>query len=262
MADDRELEPTEPASQRRLEEARAQGEVARSLEFSNFAILFSAAGVLILLTTSLGEDFRSLFTQAMTLDRAAIFSPWLTLTLLAQATWNALFAVLPTLLALFAVAALAPLLIGGWLFAPQRMRLDVGHLNPVARGRFFSLVSAFEVFKTLLKIVLLAAGLFALLWLNAASLAELIGDSAAAGAAALARWLGWKLLALGGLLAVVALGDAAFRVWYYRRGLRMTRAELLQEYRESEGDPAVKARIRARQRQLTALRSGEAQRSA
>lgn len=259
MADDRDFEPTEPASQRRLEEARAQGQVARSPEFLNLMILVGAAAALLLMTGSLSGNFGALFAQAVTLDRAAIFSPALMLPLLQSLVFEALWTLLPVVLGIFVIAAAAPLAVGGWLFAPQALTLDATRLSPL-RGvaRLFSLAGGFDLFRIFLKLALLAAGLFAILWQNTADLTQWAGADAPTNAALAARWLARNFLFLAALLAIVAAADVAFRIWYHRRGLRMTRAELAQEYRETEGDPAVRARIRARQRQLGAKRPTQA----
>lgn len=255
MADDRELEPTEPASQRRLEQARARGQVARSPEFSSFTVLLAAVGALILLTPSLSEQLLNLFSQAIIFDRTAVFSSSAVPSRLTAFSVAALLASLPVLLVLFLTTFFVPVLIGGWLFAPQGMVPDLTRADPLlGLRRLFSLPTAFGFLQTVIKVGLLAAALFTLLWLNAEALVDLRGNSAVASAAALARWLGWSLLSLAGVVSMVALGDALFRTWYYRRGLRMTRAEVSQEYREAEGDPAVKSRVRARQRLLLSAR--------
>lgn len=260
MADDRDFEPTEPASQRRLDEARAQGQVARSAELSTFVVLFAAALSITLLGTSLAQAFREVFAQAMVLDRATIFAPSAIATTFASVALNMLFAFLPLLLTVMAVTVGSAFLLGGWTFAPSALAIDVNRINPFAGAqRVFSLESLLRFFKHLFKAVSFGAAMIAVVWLEAEALPALLTDTATGSASALARWLGLSGLLMVGLLGVVATIDTVFAIWIHRRGLRMTRAQLSQEYRDSEGAPEFKSRLRARQRAVGRARRVSAQ---
>lgn len=255
MADDRDLDPTEPASQRRLEQARAQGQLPRSAEFSNFLALLAGVGALMILTPSLSEQFLKLFQQAISIDRAAIFDPAVLTARLGSAALEMLMALLPVLLILLAVPVLAAVLIGGWVVVPHTMAPDLSRNNPLTGFlRLFSLEHGFDFLKNVLKVTLLGGGLFALLWVNGGALGALVTDSGVSSSHAIGGWLGRGLLIIAATLLLVAFVDTLFKIWYYRRALRMTRSEVLQEYRETEGDPAVKAQVRARQQQRLSAR--------
>lgn len=255
MADDRDFEPTEPASQRRLEEARAQGRVARSPELSTFAVLITAVLSIMLPGAGLGEALRELFSQTMVLDRAVIFAPGAITATLASVALNVALGFLPFFLIVLAAMVGSALLVGGWTFAPSILAFDVDRINPLAGAqRVFSVESLFRFFKHVFKAVVFGVAIFAVLGLGAEALPALISETAAAGMKALARWLGLSGLLIVGLLGVLAIFDTVFAIWIYRRSLRMTRAEVLQEYRESEGAPELKSRLRARQREVGRVR--------
>ena len=242
MADDRDFERTEPASQRRLEEARAHGQVARSPELSTFAILTAAVLSITLLGAGLSQALRDLFVQTMVIDRSLIYAPGAMTAIFASVGLNTVFALLPLSLMILVVLIGSAFLLGGWTFAPGTLAIDADRINPLSGARrAFSVESLYRLFKYLLKAALFGAALFAVLWLHAYTLPGLVADTSAS---AMVRWLTFNLLMIVGLLGVVAVIDAAFAVWKYRRGLRMTRAELLQEHRESEGAPEPKARLR------------------
>lgn len=255
MADDRDFEPTEPASQRRLEEARAHGQVARSAELSTFAVLFAALLSITLLGDNVSQALREVFAQTLVLDRAAIFAPGAITATLVSVALNTVLAFLPLLLIILAAMVGSAWLLGGWTFAPSVLAIDASRINAAAGARrVFSVESLSRFFKHVFKAVLFGAAIVAVLWLDAEKLPTLLAQTAIESGIALARWLVLSGLFIVGLLGLVAMIDAVFAIWFYRRGLRMSRAELLQEYRESEGPPELKSRLRARQREVGRVR--------
>src|SRR5258706_6174752 len=128
MAEDSDLERTEPASPRRLEQAREEGQVARSLELSTFAVLLAAAGGLWLMGASLMGQLSALMKNSLRLGRALAFDPELMLLRLQQQAMDALLALLPLLLLLLVAALCSPLLLNGWLFTLKSLQPDFQRL--------------------------------------------------------------------------------------------------------------------------------------
>jgi flagellar biosynthetic protein FlhB len=164
-------------------------------------------------------------------------------------------AVLPLLLVLVAATLLSPLLLSGWVFAPQALMPDFKRLNPIkGLKNLFSTHGLAELVKAIVKCALIGAiGA----WTIAAGWAEmsaLAGQPGAAGIAQVGGMIGTALFALAGGLVAIALIDVPYQYWRYHRELRMSREEIRQEMREMEGDPQLKARVRSLQRQAARRR--------
>lgn len=255
MAEESDLEKTEPGSPRRLEKAREEGQVARSRELSTFVMLSTGIGGLWLTAVPMAEHIGHALRQGMQFKRAAAFDTSYMLTQAAAAGQEALQALLP-LLAMLALAALAaPLMLGGWLFAPDALAPKFSKLNPAAGiARIFSGQSLAELFKACTKSVLVGGIAY---WVMSRNLDTLLGLLSEPVHGALAHTV--RLVAnccgliIASLLLVAAI-DVPYQLWSYYRKLRMTREELKQEHKESEGDPHVKGQIRRQQQQMARRR--------
>lgn len=245
MAEESNYSRTEPASERRLAQARAEGHVPRSAELSSLLVLAAMAGGLALWGARLFTRLQDL--MAAHFRGVAQFSPESAFSLMQQMALETF----PFLAALFLAGLIAPMLLSGWVFAPRVIQFNGERLNPLSRlFRFFSPNGLFDGLKAVLSF--LVAGTL-LAWFFQAHLNDLALLSALpfAEAVALADGLLLKgLLMLLGVVFLAALLDAPWQWWRYLKGLAMTRAEVLAEAREAEGSPELKARIRARQRRV------------
>lgn len=249
MAEESDLERSYPATPRRIEQAREQGQVARSRELTAAAVAL-VAGIGM---SSLGPQFVRqclvLMHDGLNLDRSAAFTDdRMAGSLLAMST--AMVAALTPLLGVILVATLAgPLLLSGWNLSWKALAPDFGRLDPFkGLKNLFSTKGLAELAKTLLKSGLLAgAGTLAIvrMWGEMQSLARL---DVSAGVVALGSLVMTATFVLVGALVLIAAVDVPYQIWRYHHGLRMTREELRQELKEQEGDPQLKARIRSLQR--------------
>ncbi len=244
MAEETDISRTEPASPRRLQQARSAGDVPRSAELTAWAVLLSALGMLGWLAPRLIHTLQAL-TEAAFIHAAQPLSP-----VFLQAVWSALWAVLPVLAVIFSAALVAPVLLSGWVFAPRVAQADLTRANPFKPvARLFSVDSLFEGSLMLLKLAL-AAG--AVGWALASGWPGLEGLTRSEMGVALdatAAWVGRGILALAAALTLAAVADAGWRWWRYLRRHAMTWQEVLAEARESEVNPEVRAQLRGRQQQ-------------
>lgn len=245
MAEESNYSRTEPASEKRLEQARAEGRVPRSSEWSSLLVLGTMAAVLSVWGAHLFGRLLQLFAEHF---RQVAQMPPESASLL---VWHVASEVFPFLAALFAAALIAPLLLSGWVFALPVLRFRAERLNPfLFASRLFSASGLFDAFKAILKISVLALLLWGFFRANLDSLAALpalpLQEAIAAAGGKLAEAL---LLSLAAVL-LATLFDAPWQWWRHLRGLAMTRAEILAEARESEGSPALKARMRARRQAM------------
>ena len=247
MAEDQDQsQKTEEPSQRRLEEARRKGQVANSREVNNALVLASGAlfvGVLAPgLAMRLAEALRPFVERphAFPLDAA-------TLGLTLQALLSALaWAMLPAAL-LFVGAALASGLVQhGWIWSAAPLAPKLERVSPIAGAkRMFSLRSLVEFGKGLLKIVLVGAAAVVLLWPAAPRVLAAIGLDAGPLLALLHTLALRLLLGIAALTALIAALDSLYQRFERHRQLRMSRRDLQDEFKQTEGDPLLKARLKS-----------------
>ena len=244
MAEENDLSRTEPASAKRLQEARRAGDVPRSAEWSAWLGLLAGLGALLWFAPTLFATLSTLilvaFQQAA--QPGSAFDPASPL----QAALGAAFwATLPVLGLVFAAGVLAPLVLSGWTASPEAKRMQVSRANPLkALTRLFSAEGGFDGMLALFKMLLV---LGALAWAVSSFPGAFDG---AYDVSQVAAWLGQALVALAAALALAAAFDAGWRWWRYLRRHAMTWQEVLAEARESEVSPEVRARLRGRQQQV------------
>lgn len=248
MANESDAEKTEPATPRRLEKAREDGQVPRSRELSTFMLLCVGLASLWLLSGWLGENLLTVMQTSMRFDAAAAMdSSRMLERLWAQAT-TTLVALAPITLPLVVVALLAPTLLGGWMFSTKAIKFDAKKLDPIkGLGRIFSSQAIIELVKAIAKSVLIGS---IAVWFIYTHIDELLGLAAEQGDGALLHALKLVViccaLMLLAFIVVVAI-DVPYQLWSHHKKLRMSRQEIKDEHKESEGDPQLKARIRQQQ---------------
>jgi len=185
MAEETDLSRTEPASPRRLQQARSAGDVPRSAELTAWAVLLSALGMLGWLAPRLLNALQVL-TEVAFIHAAQPLSP-----IFIQAAWAALWAVLPVLGVIFAAALVAPILLSGWVFAPQAAQADLTRANPFKPfARLFSVESLFDGSLVLLKLALAAAAVGWVLTSGWSGLHSLTRSEMSVALDATAAWVG------------------------------------------------------------------------
>lgn len=255
MAEDSDLEKTEPASQRRIEQAREKGQIARSRELSTFAVLMASGGALMAMAPQLMEGLLALMRNGLTIEREAAFDPLLMLVRLQQEAWNILLVFFPYILVVVVAAIAAPLVMGGWLFTFQALEPDFAKLNPLKGiGRMFSWNSLAELGKALLKSMLIGGVAAWVIWLNTDALFALMLEPLGEGIAHTGHLVGMTFMAVAGATIVLVAIDVPLQLWQHASQLKMTKEEIRQEYKETEGSPEVKGRIRQLQREAARKR--------
>jgi flagellar biosynthesis protein FlhB len=255
MAEDSDLERTEPASSRRLERAREEGQVARSRELSTFMLLMSGGAAIWWFGGPAVGEFRGWFARALTIDPQLAYDPQLASARLTDFTIDALVIVAPLLGLLFLAAVSSPMLLGGWLFSASALAPDFTRLDPL-RGlsRVFSTTGLAELGKAILKAVLVFMVAAWVVKANFASVFALFGQSAESGIAMAGEMVASSFVFIVCALAAIAAFDVPFQLWNHASKLKMTKEELKQEHKEQEGDPKIKSRIRRMQREVARRR--------
>ena len=250
MAEDSDLERTEPASERRLEQARERGQVPRSPELSTFAVLMGSAAALMVVGPQLVGRLEDVMRAAFSLDRTAAFETSQMWERLIDSVIAALLGLAPLFLVVAIVAIAAPLLVSGWLFSVQALEPDFSKLNPL-RGvvRLFSWRALIDLGKAVLKSLLIGGVAAWIIWAQRAEMVSLLGESLDVALAHLVAMLNYTFLIVAGAFALIVAIDVPFQIWNFRRDLRMTREEIREEAKETEGNPQIRARVRSLQRE-------------
>jgi flagellar biosynthetic protein FlhB len=163
--------------------------------------------------------------------------------------------ILPFLTLLLVAALVSPLVLGGWTLSSESVAFKPERLNPVqGLRRLISLNGLAELAKALAKFVVLAGATGLFLWSEMDRLLHLGRQPLAPALADAADILGSAFLVLCGALVLIAAVDVPYQFWQHRYRLRMSRQELKEEYKETEGKPEVKSRIRNLQREIARRR--------
>lgn len=255
MAEDSDLERTEPASSRRLEQAREEGQVPHSRELGAFLVLLSAAGVFWLMGPWLMQRLATLFRRGLTLDYQLAREPQLMIVRFADLSFEALLGFLPFLAALVVATLLSPFLLGSWVFAPKALMPDLSRLDPLkGLGRVVSWSGLAEMLKAIAKAFLLGGVAVWVIWSQRGDILAIFEQTIEVGLATTGHLISFSFAALVAAMLLIVAADVPFQLWQYHDKLKMSREELKQEAKQSEGDPQVKGRIRALQREAARRR--------
>lgn len=244
-------ERTEQPTGKRLEEARKEGRVPRSPDLNTAAVLLIAGAGLRMFGASMGVTFSRLMHSGLELSRAQEFDPKLALATAGTELVHALLACAPVF-GLTVVAALAaPLALGGWNFSFEALTPNFGRLDPIAGfGKLFSVRGAVELGKSFAKFALVAGTALLVLHSQAAHMLALGNERLTVALADAVRMVADALLIISATLGLIAAVDVPWQLWQHHKELRMTREEVRQENKDTEGSPENKSRLRRAQRDL------------
>jgi flagellar biosynthesis protein FlhB len=248
-------EKTEQPTSKRLEQAREQGQVPRSIELSAAAVMLLAGGGLHFMGGRLGTQLHDLMRAGLSLSREDSVDESRALGIFANELMHALLVCAPLLGLTLVAAFLAPIAIGGWNVSFQVLAPNFDKLNPVnGFQRMFSSRSIVELSKAFAKFLFIAVVAAWLLWSHSAELMGLSSepiDSALSHAASLT---GHAFLVLAGTMGLIAAIDVPLQLWQHNQKLKMSRQEIKEEAKESDGSPEMKGRIRRAQQELARRR--------
>lgn len=251
MAESDGQEKTEQPTEQRLRQAREKGQIPRSKELGTAAVLLSAALGLMMVGDSLGLAMARLFERNFQVDRAALFDP----EAMMPALRDSLMGLMWPLFGFFAIVLVAALvgnsLLGGVNFSSQAMLPKLDRMSPM-KGfkRMFGMQALVELLKSIAKVVFIATLAIWLLWGQFDNILRLSDETLpAAMVGSVELLLRMGLLLCMALLPIVAI-DVPFQIWNHTRQLKMTLQEIKDEYKNTEGKPEVKGRIRRLQQEM------------
>lgn len=248
MAQDDGQERTEDPTAKRLQDSREKGQIPRSRELNTLVILLTAvAGLYVLGGGIIGEIF-TMFEVSLQIERSVIFDEMSMLISLKNILVQAVYMLAPFFMMLMVAAVFSSIMLGGWSFSVKSLGFKVEKMNPISGlGRMFGVKGLMELVKALAKFFLIATVAGVLLWFKLDEFLQLGLESVNVGVAHFVDILFWILLILVLSLIVVASLDVPFQLWDHKRQLKMSMQEIKDEYKQTEGSPELKGKIRQMQ---------------
>ncbi len=258
MSEDSGQEKTEDASARRREQAREKGQVARSKELTAFVITLAGCMVILMISDTLIKQLSELAHLSFSVSRDVLMDKQAIILHVKHSIIGVASSVLPLLIVLFFAALLSGVLMGGLNFSTQALMPSLSRLNPLTgMARMFSAQSMMEMLKALAKFLLVAGVAVWVMFRHVGEIAGLADQDINTAMAHSLSVTAWSFVAVSFALLLLVAIDVPFQFWNFWQQLKMSKQELKDEYKETEGKPEVKARIRQMQRQIAQRRMME-----
>lgn len=252
---DKSEEPTG----KRLEESRKKGQIARSKELNTLAVTLTGTMALIIFGAYMGNVLMDIMRGNFSLPRDVLMSERSMALYLLASGKEALLAVQPFLIALLIASIVGPIALGGWLFSTEALQPKASRMNPLAGlKRMFSVQALVELLKALAKFLVILAVALVVLAMDQDDLLAIANEPIEPAILHSLKVVGWSALWLSCGLILIAAVDAPFQLWSHKQKLKMTKQEVRDEYKDTEGKPEVKGRIRQLQREMAERRMMQA----
>lgn len=251
MAEESDQEKTEAPSPQRLEKAREDGQVLQSRELATFVVLMAGGAGLWMLASGLGQTLSKIVRGGLQFDPGIARDSEYVMAQLSSQFFEAALALAPFLLLVLVATLASPLLLRGWLFSTKALMPKFSRLNPASGiKRVLSSQGLIELVKALAKVGLLGTVAFWLIWSNLDAVFSLSLETPSLAIPHMGDIVGRVFLLASGAMIFIVVIDLPYQIWSFYNKLKMTKEQLRQENKESEGDPHLKARIRAQQREM------------
>lgn len=256
MSDESSAEDrTEQPSEKRLKEAREKGDVPRSRDLAGALVVLAGVAALMATAPSAMEHARAIYGLGLHYSRDALFSEALPGRVLHEALSEALAMFAPVAIATVLATLAGPILLGGLNFSAEALQPKFERMDPIAGlGRIFAMRGLVELGKALVKLALIGFALVLLLRHWEADLLTTGRGDVEFGIGSSIGLLGRAALTFGVILGLIGGFDALYQRFDHNKRLRMTKQELKDEAKETEGNPELKGRIRQVQYQMAQRR--------
>jgi len=251
-------EKTEEPSARKQSKAREQGQVPRSRELSAFVVLLFAAASFIVYGHILFGYIAHTAESFFSIDREILRDTGAVSKQLIATVFGFTKSVVLFIASFFVAAFVTPVLMGGWNFSPTSLAPKLSKLNPIkGLKKMFSVTSLIEVVKSIGKFFLISIVAVGFIYWKGPLLMGLTSLPVDSAMLTSIETLGWAFLLLVLSLSVIVAIDVPFQLWNHTQQLKMTKQEVKDEHKDTEGKPEVKRRIRQLQYEATQRRMME-----
>jgi flagellar biosynthetic protein FlhB len=251
MAEESGQDKTEEPTAQRLSKAREEGQIARSQELAPAAMMVMATLFFTMMGQYIFNSMGNLFKSQLQFDRKITDKAELLPAIFGSAIVDGFVIVLPLIAIMAVVAALSTTLSGGFIFSPKLALPNFGKLNPMSGlKRMFGTDALIQLGKSVAKFLVVGAILLVSVMNNLNDLTNIsqmdLGQAVKVAGTIIVDSCFW--LSLG--LVLVALVDVPLQRHQLNEKLKMTKQEVKDEMKNSEGNPEVKGQIRRRQREI------------
>jgi len=258
MAGDNGQERTEEASPKRLQEAREKGQIARSKELSTMAVLMASAAAFLITGEDAVSELSSIMTDQFSLYSIDIHNTTKINVILMDKISDAILAILPFIVIVLLISILSPTIVGGWIFSVQSFSFKIEKLDPIkGLSRIFSMKSLVELIKAFLKFTVVLVVSIVILYGNINEIFSVGTMDVNLAINRITSLLLWSFMIISSSMIVIALIDVPFQIWDHSRQMKMTKQELKEEYKQTDGNPESKRHLKERQRELSQRRMME-----
>jgi len=252
-------EKTEDPTPKRLQDAKKKGQVPRSREMSAMFVMLAGALFLLSFGGQMIGNVADLLRNGLSYDREAVMHTEHLDMYFRLAVVEGVKIVLPIMVVLFVAAAAAPTLIGGWSFSLDAIRPKASKMNPLSGfKRIFGVKALIELIKAIGKFGTVAAVAALLFWTLRGRFLSLGDVPLPRGLFEAGNLAALCFLAFSASLILIAAIDIPYQIWDNQKKLRMTKQEVKDEFKETEGKPEVKRKIRETQQEMSRRRMMEA----
>ncbi len=252
---DSDQEKTEEPTQHRIDEFRKRGEVASSKELNSVLVLSACILTLMLSLVYIYETLSGFVEWLYTLDVAFAYTEKSFKTIVTKTVFTGLKCVAPVLLTALCVGVIANVAQIGFLFSTEVLEFKPDRINPInGIKRLFSMKSLVEAIKAVFKFIFILGIVYWVVKDDINSFQGYFHVSFVEGFMHARFFLAQLAFSIIGAFLVIALGDFAYQKISYQNKLRMTKEQAKKEHKEQDGNPEVKQRIRAIQREMATKR--------
>jgi len=244
-------EKSEQPTARKKQKAKKDGQVARAKDLVSALIMLSAAFFFYFYIEAVWQRMNKIMATSLSFDRTALSDPWTSLNRVGEALFD-MVSMLAPLFAMILLATVAgSLLIGGWLFAPSNLLFKFNRISLIEGAkRIISKRSLVELGKSVIKVSIIFYLLYWFLDSNVAELIALQGLPEQAGIIGVLSLLFEGIIIIASALVVFGFIDIPNQIWQHNKSLKMTKQEVKDEMKDTDGKPEVKQRIREIQQRM------------
>ncbi len=255
MADESAQEKTEEATPHRMRKALDDGQVAKSMELSSVAIVGFGFMTLFALGPMISDQMMSYMKHTFTNAPSMSVSAGSFVVILRDAMATFFMALGPFLLSMVVIGTLINISQVGIRFTTKPLEPKFDKLDPVAGlKRMFSVKVVVEYFRDIVKVLLVSYVAYTIIISDVMSFFELMDSSTERFAEQFGSLAVWLALKIAAALLALAVFDYAFQRQQHKKKMRMTKQEIKEESKDTDGNPALKAKIRQMQREMTRKR--------
>ncbi len=252
-------EKTEEPTPKKIQEARKEGQVPRSRELTTLIMLLAAGGGFMFFGKDIVENLLVILHSNFSIERSRLFQEKALISQFMDSISSALLALIPFFILMVISAIASSILLGGWSFSLKALAPKLSKIDPIqGMSRVVSTKGLVELMKALLKFILVAFVGFILFKQYIGGFLNLGNMQVGDGIAILGSNLLWIYILLSCSLVLVALIDIPFQLYDYNKQQKMTKQEVKDEHKESEGNPEIRKKVKQTQFDISQRRMMEA----